>query len=225
VTCNPGGITATGAASPVRVTGLANGTAYGCSVTATNAVGTGPASSIASVTPAQITLFSAPSATGTGTITVLLSGGGAGCGFTYARFIPVTGDPASPPGGAPPGVSFPQGLFDFALGGCTPASTVTLTISYPTALPRGSVYWKYGPTATKPTPDWYVVPATISTSDITLRISDGGLGDDDLAANGTIVDPGGPGIGTAGPTIPLLDPWMLALLGSILVLLGMRRLR
>jgi hypothetical protein len=33
------------------VTGLTNGTAYSCSVTATNAIGTGPASDAASVTP------------------------------------------------------------------------------------------------------------------------------------------------------------------------------
>ncbi|MBU6163362.1 MAG: YHYH protein, partial [Myxococcales bacterium] len=45
---------ASGASSPITVTGLTNGTAYACSVTATNSVGTSSASTSASVTPAAI---------------------------------------------------------------------------------------------------------------------------------------------------------------------------
>ena len=44
ITSNPGAIVATGAASPIIVTGLTNGTPYTFTVTATNSVGTGPAS-------------------------------------------------------------------------------------------------------------------------------------------------------------------------------------
>jgi trimeric autotransporter adhesin len=53
VTPSPGGITATGASSPLTVTGLTNGTSYTFTATATNAAGTGVASSASnSVTPA-----------------------------------------------------------------------------------------------------------------------------------------------------------------------------
>jgi hypothetical protein len=52
-TSSPGGLTGTGASSPITVSGLATGTAYTFTVTATNATGTGPASAASnSVTPA-----------------------------------------------------------------------------------------------------------------------------------------------------------------------------
>jgi hypothetical protein len=55
VTSSPGGITASGASSPVAITGLTEGTPYTFTVTATNASGTGTASAASnSVTPVQI---------------------------------------------------------------------------------------------------------------------------------------------------------------------------
>ncbi len=49
--CNPGAHSANGGGTPIVVGGLANGTVYRCSVRASNAAGTGPASALASVIP------------------------------------------------------------------------------------------------------------------------------------------------------------------------------
>ncbi len=49
--CNPGAITGSSATAPIPVSGLANATAYNCSVTAANASGSSAASTTVSVTP------------------------------------------------------------------------------------------------------------------------------------------------------------------------------
>ncbi len=52
VTSDPEGITATGPASPITVTGLTNGTSYTFTVHATNSTGDGPESIVSnSITP------------------------------------------------------------------------------------------------------------------------------------------------------------------------------
>jgi hypothetical protein len=167
--------------------------------------------------------FSGPSATGTGTITATLSGTGA-CTFTAPQFIgPPPGAPPIPPVAPPGTILFPQGLFDFSVTGCTVGTAVTITITYPQALQAGTQYWKYGPTAANTSPHWYVMPAIISGHTATLTITDGGLGDDDLTANGTIVDAGGPGFGGNG--IPALDARGLALLILLIAAAGFRARR
>jgi hypothetical protein len=52
------------------------------------------------------------------------------------------------------------------------------------------------------------------------------VGDDDLAANGTIVDQGGPGLPAvpgAPRRVPTLSEWAMILLGLSVLGLGMRR--
>jgi hypothetical protein len=60
----------------------------------------------------------------------------------------------------------------------------------------------------------------------TFTLNDGGLGDDDLAANGTIVDQGGPGLpATPGAPrrVPTLSEWAMILLGLSVLGLGMKK--
>jgi YVTN family beta-propeller protein len=163
--------------------------------------------------------FTGPSATGTGNITASFTGGGATCSYGVARFIASPpGAPPVPPTAPPVPVFFPHGLFDFTTTGCTPGVTLAFTITYPVALPPGAQYWKYGPEAGNTTPHWYVLPATIAGNVVTFSITDGGQGDDDLAANGTIVDQGGPGVPPAvGPIqTPTLSQWGLILMALLM---------
>ena len=72
---------------------------------------------------------------------------------------------------------------------------MTLTITLPTAVPTTASYWKYGPTPLDINPHWYQIPMGDNDGDrvITITLTDGGWGDDDLIADGTIIDQGGPG--------------------------------
>jgi CSLREA domain-containing protein len=181
------------------------------------------------VSTSAVTSYTGPTATGAGNATASFTGGGAGCTYTKSVFIPLSGGAGSPPAGsAPADYTFPFGLFDFALGNCTPGDTITLTITYPQAVPAGAVYWKYGPTVSDPTPHWYQLPASIAGSTATFGITDGGLGDDDLSVNGTIVDQGGPGVPGALDSvaaIPTLSEWSMVLLAGMLGLFGMGVMR
>ncbi|MCC8987231.1 MAG: IPTL-CTERM sorting domain-containing protein, partial [Candidatus Contendobacter sp.] len=120
----------------------------------------------------------------------------------------------------------PYGLFGFTVV-CPPqGGTLTLKMTYPNSLPPGTRYWKYGPTP-GPTPPadanshWYVLPpsqATITDNTVVFTITDGGLGDDDLVANGAIVDqggPGAPGAGNGAAGIPTLGEWALLIFSAL----------
>ena len=113
---------------------------------------------------------------------------------------------------------------DFTTSNCTPGSTIAMVITYLQALPLNTVYWKYGPTPTDASYDWYQLPATIAGNTATFSITDGGLGDDDLTANGIIVDQGGPGAGGTA-SIPTLSEWALLMLAGLMGLFGMTQVR
>jgi hypothetical protein len=224
--CAPGPFTGSSSSSPIVLTGLANGTAYTCSVAALNANGTGAAATANPAAPSQRS-YSGASATGSGTVTASFTGGGAACTFATAQFIAVEGTPRSPPAGsAPPGVTFPHGLFDFTTTGCDPGSTLVFTVQYPSALPPGAVYWKYGPTPSNPAPRWYALPSILAGAQATFSITDGALGDDDLLANGAVIDQGGPAtppVANAIPTLSEIGQWLLALLLVVTATLRSRR--
>ncbi|XAH23520.1 IPTL-CTERM sorting domain-containing protein [Xylophilus sp. GW821-FHT01B05] len=170
---------------------------------------------------------------GSGGGTVTASVGGAGWVFApqSAGFIPLQGHPQSPAVAPPAGVSFPVGLFDFVAINGTPGSSMTATLTYSQPLPAGTQYWKFGPTAANTTPHWYAFPgAVISGNTVTLTIVDGGLGDDDLRANGTVVEPGGPAlvaaaVGAGATAIPTLSEWGRLLLLALLSLAAWHGLR
>ena len=100
---------------------------------------------------------------------------------------------------------------------------------------EGEHYYKYGPTPTQGSTHWYTLGAANNVSlaghVATFTITDGAIGDDDLAVNGTIVDAGGPATVNAGTggggngvaTTPTLGQWGMMILTLLLGLGGARR--
>lgn len=201
----------------------------------TNYSGSTSAGAAHSVNGGVQTEYSGSSPTGGGTITASFSGGGANCTFSNPRFIPLSAVGSPPPGG----LVFPHGLFDFSLTGCAQGATIGFTIVYPQLLPSNTKYWKYGRTPTNPSLHWYSLTTSgnhlsITGNRVTFNITDGGWGDNDLTANGGIIDPGGPaflwpgdggGGGDGGNPggdphpIPTLSEWSLSVMTMALLLL------
>jgi hypothetical protein len=136
--------------------------------------------------------YQVATATGTGTA-VLASASG-----TIQNLTAVS--EATLPTAGKPDLQFPHGFFEFQVTGLTAGQSVDLTIILPSAAPVGTQYWKYGPTQDNNLNHWYQLPMGSDNGDnvITITLVDGGLGDDDLTANGGIVDQGGPGNSPAG---------------------------
>ncbi|MHB1056908.1 MAG: putative Ig domain-containing protein [Rhodanobacter sp.] len=87
VTSSPGGLTASGTASPITVAGLTNGTSYTFTVTATNTAGTGgPSAPSNAVTPkgAQTIIFSNPGTQNFGTSPTLTASASSSLPVTFS---------------------------------------------------------------------------------------------------------------------------------------------
>lgn len=130
---------------------------------------------------------SVQTATGTGTATFAAS---TGCFQTLTAVSEGT-----IPSGGKPNLAFPHAFFSFKIGCLAAGATVTITITLPSNVPVGTQFWKFGPTPDNPTNHWYQIPIGDDDDDnvITITITDGATGDDDLTANAEITDQGGPG--------------------------------
>jgi uncharacterized delta-60 repeat protein len=120
-----------------------------------------------------------------GSTVMSFTGGGAGCTFTSASFIAV---PSWAP--LPPGTSLPFGAIDFRIEGCTPRSTVHMSVTYPTAPPSIAQFifhdWNYL------IPIYPAVPTSINGNVVTFDITDGTS--PDVFPDGTIWGIGGAAI-------------------------------
>jgi hypothetical protein len=100
------------------------------------------------------------------------------------------------PSDVPRGATFPLGFLSFMVQVATPGAPITLTLLTPTGV-QFNTYLKYGRTPALPFNQWYgfrfdnTTGAEVDTNRVVLHFVDGQRGDDDLAANGTILDVGG----------------------------------
>ncbi|RYE42381.1 MAG: IPTL-CTERM sorting domain-containing protein [Hyphomicrobiales bacterium] len=200
------------------VSGLANGTGYVFTVTATNALGESAASASALATP-QVIANPAVALPGGGNAAVRISGAPPGCALVPGS-LTVNG---SPPPGAPAGTTFPKGVLRFEAAGCT-AATLTVAITYPTPLEPATVLRKYGrQSASASTDTWFTPTGAAISGDrltATFTVTDNGEGDNDPTP-GIIRDPFAPTLmaAVAVPSnvaaIPTLSQWSLILMSVL----------
>lgn len=95
------------------------------------------------------------------------------------------------------GVNLGHGFFQFTVKDIAPGGVVDVKLTLHDG-PAPDAFFKFGPTPDDLVPHWYKFDvdnqtgATISGNVITLRLEDGGRGDSDLLADGSITDPGAP---------------------------------
>ena len=164
--------------------------------------------------------FAGTTATSTGAASMSFTGGGSTCRVdaTNSAFIAA--------GATHPTGTFPHGWLRLRLVGCTAASTVRVSITWPSLTGN---YVKYGRTPTSAGASVFYTPANVTTSGntVSFNITDGGLGDTDLDADGVITDPSGPLLLAVVPAatsvvpVPTLSELALALLGLLMATVAM----
>jgi MYXO-CTERM domain-containing protein len=92
--------------------------------------------------------------------------------------------------GKPFGFGFPDGLVRFTLRGVSRGGTVTVTVSFPSGVPKGSKVFRVDGNGFQ---EW--TNAVVNGNRVTVTLTDGGEGDADETVNGVIEDP----IGVAVP--------------------------
>ncbi len=147
---------------------------------------------------------------------------------------------SAPTAPLPSGATLPFGLTNLQLGSGTLGSTAKVTINYTSPVPAGAVYMKYGKSpagyncagAACSQDHWYQMPVAQAVFapdrlSVTLTIQDGGVGDNDLAANGAIDDPGAPVVfgGAVTTGVPTLSQWGVLILSSLMAVFGIVQVR
>jgi len=111
-----------------------------------------------------------------------------GGSFTRVSFV----DPATMPARSGMPENLIYGLVEMEIRVSAPGATTTVTIFLPSPAPEGYGWYKYNDTA-----GWmdYNGNAAFNSArdQVTLTLTDGGIGDDDGVANGLILDPSGLG--------------------------------
>ena len=118
------------------------------------------------------------------------------------------------PSDSPSNVDFPYGFIEFIINNVTEGGATTATLYFDTSGSVPTTYYKYGPEPGNSSNHWYKfmydgeTGAEINNHEITLHFVDGKRGDDDLTADGVIIDQGAPG--TTGTTTSSNDNCFIA---------------
>lgn len=133
--------------------------------------------------PGDNKIATPPSSLGTGKISVTITSGA----LTLVKAWSSTNSAFSD---QPASVTFTDGLVDYTITGLANGATATVVIAFPTSIPTNAVLYKVnaaGNTWTLVNASTYTIAADRKT--VTLTITDGGTGDADGVANGSIHDP------------------------------------